>query len=219
MTCGDKPHTESYQYSALATQRRVPARTQAHHCPPSDLRSGAASWRTARWPSATSACLRQPSARLATPAAGYLRADSARRPITAQPLNNRGTALTASRTVNPRSINTAVPALSPPKSLNPPAKSRTRRLHQQVSSPGSQRTPLRPTAAVDSTLHLLTDQLLVAEHLHPGPALRAHLAKSDLQGLPIPPHHQLGRDNPAFLKATSKQPFSRLQANSFSQGY
>jgi len=68
-------------------------------------------------------------------------------------------------------------------------------------------------------MHLPTDQLLVAEHLHPGPALRAHLANSDLQGSPVPLLHQLGRDNPAFLKATSKQPFSKLQANSLSQGY
>ena len=36
---------------------------------------------------------------------------SANRPITAPPLNNRGTASMASRTVNPRCINTAVPAL------------------------------------------------------------------------------------------------------------
>jgi len=35
----------------------------------------------------------------------------ANRPITVLPLNNRGTASTASRTVNPGSINTAVPAL------------------------------------------------------------------------------------------------------------
>jgi len=72
---------------------------------------------------------------------------------------------------------------------------------------------------VDSVLHLLTEQLLVVEHLHPGQALRAQLANADLPGPPVPLHHQLGRDNPGFLKATSKQPFSRLQANSLSQGY